>query len=159
MSGYQDSGRAIRLESVTHMRLLVNRRLLAFCLSVIVMLWSSSAFADESVGRTTVFQAGADGYAVYRIPAIVRAKDGTVLAFAEGRRNGKGDAGEINLVLKRSTDDGHTFGPMQVMWADGPNTCGNPCPVVDEETGTVFLFSTYNLGDDHEKDIAARKSK
>ena len=28
----------------------------------------------------------------------------------------------------------------------GPNTCGNPCPVVDEQTGTIWLLLTHNPG-------------
>jgi sialidase-1 len=33
-----------------------------------------------------------------------------------------------------------------VVWDDGPNTCGNPCPVVDETTGTTWLLLTHNPG-------------
>ena len=130
------------------------------CLAIgMSILSSSSAHADDPIQRSTVFQSGADGYAIYRIPAMLRAKDGTILAFAEGRRKGKGDSGEINLVLKRSTDEGATFGPMQVVWADGPNTCGNPCPVLDESTGVIWMLSTHNLGEDREPGLTDRTAK
>src|SRR3954467_5231266 len=101
--------------------------LLVLCMSLVI---TEPARAADPVERMTVFQSGADEYAIYRIPALLRAKDGAILAFAEGRRNGKGDSGEINLVMKRSTDEGKTFGALQVVWADGANTCGNPCPVL-----------------------------
>ncbi|MCX5654352.1 MAG: sialidase family protein, partial [Planctomycetota bacterium] len=42
---------------------------------------------------------------------------------------------------------------MQVVWDDGPNTAGNPCPVVDRTTGTIWLPLTWNLGEDNESQI------
>ena len=36
---------------------------------------------------------------------------------------------------------------------DGPNTCGNPCAVLDEVTGTIWLLMTHNLGADTERQI------
>ena len=56
-----------------------------------------------------VFISGEDGYHTYRIPAIIKAEDGSLLAFAEGRRGGQGDSGDIDLVMKRSTDGGATW--------------------------------------------------
>ena len=38
-------------------------------------------------------------------------------------------------------------------------TCGNPCAVVDQKTGTIFLLTTWNRGDDHESQIIDQKSK
>src|SRR3954464_14358055 len=62
------------------------------------------------------------GYFCFRIPAIVTSKDGTLLAFAEGRKDNCGDAGDIDLVLKRSTDGGRTWGPLQVVNEGGGDT-------------------------------------
>lgn len=107
------------------------------------------------IEQTDVYVAGHDGYHTYRIPAVLHAKNGDLLAFCEGRKTGGGDAGDIDLLVKRSTDGGRTWGAQQLIWDDADNTCGNPCPVVDESTGTLFLFSTHNLGKDREKDIAA----
>jgi sialidase-1 len=115
--------------------------------------------AAPAVQQTEVYVSGQDGYHTYRIPAIIRAKNGTLLAFAEGRKTGGGDAGNIDLLLKRSTDGGRTWGPQQVIWDDGDNTCGNPCPVLDEKTGTIWLLLTHNLGTDRERDIDAGTSK
>jgi len=42
---------------------------------------------------------------------------------------------------------------------DGPNTIGNPCPVVDRETGTIWLPLTRNLGEDRESAILKRTAK
>ena len=105
------------------------------------------------------FAGGKDGYHTYRIPALTVTRNGSVLAFCEGRKNSWGDSGDIDLLVKRSTDNGKTWSKQQVIWDDGSNCCGNPCVVVDRETGTIFLLSTWNRGDDHEGEIIARKSK
>jgi len=85
------------------------------------------------------------GYALFRIPALVKSKKGTLLAFAEGRMCGTcGDGGDINLVVKRSTDGGKTWGDMIVIWDDAGNTCGNPVPIVDNETGVIHLLMSWN---------------
>ncbi|HEY0946898.1 MAG TPA: sialidase family protein [Opitutaceae bacterium] len=103
--------------------------------------------------KTDVFVSGEGGYHTYRIPAIVRTEKGTLLAFCEGRKNSGSDTGDIDLLLKRSLDGGRTWSAASVVWDDGPNTCGNPCPVVDAKTGTVWLLSTHNLGGDKEHAI------
>ena len=48
---------------------------------------------------------------------------------------------------------------MQVIWDDGNNVCGNPAPVVEQNSGIIFLLMTWNLGSDHERDIIAQKSE
>jgi sialidase-1 len=98
--------------------------------------------------QQVLFEAGRDpgGYACFRIPAIVRTTDDTLLAFAEGRVLNCGDAGDIDIVVKRSTDGGRTWGPLQVVNDGGGDTHGNPAPVVDRATGRVLLVETYNAG-------------
>ncbi|SDU64223.1 sialidase family protein [Jiangella alkaliphila] len=104
------------------------------------------AVAGPAVEVTTVFASVSEGYHTFRIPAVVRAADGTVLAFAEGRVDSSADSGDIDLVLRRSTDGGRTWGPLQVVGDNGPNTFGNPAPVVDPASGDVVLLSTHNDG-------------
>ncbi|MET9988149.1 sialidase family protein [Streptomyces mutabilis] len=98
--------------------------------------------------QQVLFRADQDpgGYACFRIPAIVRTTEGTLLAFAEGRVLDCGDAGDIDLVVKRSTDGGRTWSPLQVVNEGGGDTHGNPAPVVDRATGRVLLVETYNEG-------------
>jgi sialidase-1 len=107
---------------------------------------------------TEVFRAGDSGYHTYRIPSVVATRRGTLLAFAEARRSSAADAGDIDLVLKRSTDGGATWSAMQVIGDNGPNTFGNPCALVDGRTGRIWLLTTHNLGTDREKDIVAGAS-
>ncbi len=95
-----------------------------------------------------IYSSGTEGYHCFRIPALVKTKDGTILAFAEARKNNCSDEENIDLVVKRSKDDGKTWSPMEIVWSDGENTCGNPSPVVDLATGTIHLLMTWNLGED-----------
>ena len=90
--------------------------------------------------QAALFVAGKDGCHTYRIPALARTNKGTLLAFCEGRRKSAADHGDIGLVLKRSFDNGETWSDMQVVHGDGEHTIGNPCPVVDTTTGTVWLL-------------------
>ncbi len=106
-----------------------------------------------------LFRSGTEGYTTFRIPAIVTSNKGTVLAFAEGRKKGASDTGDIDIVLKRSTDNGKTWSDLMVVWDHAENVCGNPAPVVDKTTGTIYLLSTWNLGTDHESQIIKQTSK
>jgi sialidase-1 len=106
-----------------------------------------------------VFKKGAEGYSCYRIPALVKTKNGTLLAFAEGRKSNCTDEGDIDMIVKRSSDNGKTWSALQVIWSDGVNTCGNPAPVVDQNTGKIHLLMTWNDGDDHIGEINAGTSK
>jgi len=113
----------------------------------------------QNIQQDTIWEKGDNGYHTYRIPAIVVTKNNTILAFAEGRKNHGGDSGNIDLVMKRSSDGGKTWSKQIVVWDDGKNTCGNPSPVVDQNTGTIWLLSTWNRGEDREHQIIKQHSK
>ncbi len=106
-----------------------------------------------------VFRSGEAGYHTFRIPSAIVASNGTLLAFCEGRKQSRSDAGDIDLVLRRSSDGGRTWGPLELVWDDVNNTCGNPCPVLDKTTGELWLLLTWNRGDDTESRIIAQTSK
>ncbi|MEO3747640.1 sialidase family protein [Plantactinospora sp. B5E13] len=97
-------------------------------------------YLDEQV----LFAQRSLGYACFRIPAVVEAGNGLVLAFAEGRVADCGDDGDIDLVLRRSFDGGRTWGPLQVVSEGNGSTHGNPVPIVDRRTGRIVLVSTHN---------------
>jgi sialidase-1 len=109
--------------------------------------------------ETVLFRGSLGGYDTYRIPAIIVAPGGAVLAFCEGRRESASDSGAIDILLRRSLDGGETFGPVEVIAADEDNTVGNPCPVVDRDTGVIWLLLTRNLGRDDEGAIIAGASE
>lgn len=107
-----------------------------------------------------VFVSGAEGHKSYRIPAIISLPNGDLLAFAEGRKNNSGDFGDINIVLKRSSDKGVSWTALQTVVDYDQLQAGNPAPVVDltdarYPRGRVFLF--YNTGNNHEGEV--RKGK
>jgi sialidase-1 len=59
------------------------------------------------------------------------------------------DWGDIDVVMKKSADGGRTFGETRKVADYGGDTIGNPCPVVDEATGTILLYLTSNLAGDN----------
>src|SRR5882757_3172856 len=67
---------------------------------------AAAAAVPASVLQTVLFNKGDYGYGCYRIPAIVRTNDGDLLAFAEARRTWCADAQEIDLVMRKSIDNG-----------------------------------------------------
>ncbi len=115
--------------------------------------------AASALDQREVFVAGQDGYNTYRIPSVLVTAKGTILAFCEGRKTGRGDSGNIDVVLKRSLDGGTTWLPMQTVADDEANTFGNPCPVQDRDTGAIWLPLTHNLGTDSEDAIRKRTAK
>ncbi|MGH2355238.1 MAG: sialidase family protein [Chloroflexota bacterium] len=86
-----------------------------------------------------LFVSGAGGYHTYRIPALAVSTGGSLLAFCEGRKHSRADAGEIDLLLRRSADGGATWRDVQMVASEPGMTCGNPAPVVDRDTGTIWL--------------------
>lgn len=138
-----------------------------FCFLVLASFASTPKYMDrteqpgmeENTELNYIFKSGSEGYATFRIPALVVTKTGRILAFAEGRVNGSSDTGNIDLVMRWSDDWGKTWSPLKIIWNDGNNVCGNPAPVVDEQTGDIHLLMTRNLGEDHESEIIEQKSR
>lgn len=134
------------------------KRLFSIISTAMLLLAPEFVSGGQMMTGDAVFRKGENGVHTYRIPAIVQTKAGTVLAFAEARHNSGSDTGDIDLVLKRSTDGGKTWGPIITVWDDAENVCGNPSPVVDRNTGRIILLSTWNNGKDPEKKIHSRES-
>lgn len=117
------------------------------CFLVFVVLMFSGASAGEIPSHIDVFTSGQGGYHTYRIPVLITTKKGTLLSFCEGRKTSTIDDGDNDLLLRRSTDAGKTWQPMQLVHEEGGDaiiTIGNPCPVVDQTTGVVWLTMTRN---------------
>ncbi|MFF7178078.1 LamG-like jellyroll fold domain-containing protein [Streptomyces sp. NPDC008121] len=98
--------------------------------------------------QQVLFRSGTAGYGCFRIPTLVRTRKDTLLAFAEARTSPTcADRGPIDIVVRRSTNDGRTWSPIRVVLSGdekdpyAPHVRGNGSPVVDHETGHVFLFS------------------
>ena len=138
-------------------------RLTGICIVLLLVFFAGCKTSEQSLAPKNIhkvlYASSSEGYNTFRIPAIVTSKNGTLLAFAEGRKNSSSDTGDIDLVLKRSTDNGKSWSALSVIWDDGDNVCGNPAPVVDYTTGIIYLLSTWNLGGDHESQIINQSSK
>jgi sialidase-1 len=124
------------------------------------MIWRGvalvAAVLSARAAPVDVFRAGEGGYHSYRIPSLIATKKGTLLAFCEGRRNSAGDAGDIDVLLRRSFDGGRSWGPVQLVADAGADTIGNPTAVVERTTGAVILLLTRNPGGVPERDVGER---
>lgn len=110
------------------------------------------AFADfeSTPHREVLFRSGESGYHTFRIPALTSTPRGTLLAFCEGRKSTSSDEGDIDLLLRRSLDGGRTWQPFRVVHEEGgadKTTIGNPCVVVDRDTGVIWLTLCRNNRD------------
>lgn len=108
--------------------------------------------SNQSTGMNPFIQ-GAEGYFAYRIPSMVVTDNNTILAFAEGRRNSIEDTGDIDIVLKRSTDNGATWSALEIVKNDGINRCQNPVPIVIPETNRIVLLYCWNIGSSGERRV------
>jgi sialidase-1 len=121
---------------------------------LLLVVWSLLLHGQQKF--SIVFASGTEGHATYRIPAIIDLPNGDLLAFAEGRVNGSGDFGDINIVAKRSHDKGATWSALQTVVDVDSLQAGNPAPVVDLTDprfpkGRLILF--YNTGNNHENEV------
>lgn len=110
---------------------------------------TSDASEESEFTETVIYERGQAGYFCFRIPAIVQTEPGTLLAFAEARKDSCGDSGDIDTVVRRSDDAGATWGPIEIVHDAGSGTAGNPTPVVDAESGRIALITTYNPATNH----------
>jgi sialidase-1 len=90
-----------------------------------------------------------DGVACYRIPALVTAPNGDLIAAIDERVPSCADLRgnrDINIVARRSDDGGRTWSEIETV-SDFPDgeSASDPSMIVDEVTGEIFLF--YNFMD------------
>ena len=100
--------------------------LFLFTLLSLLVLVSCSRAAGTAVEKIDVFKPGEHGFAHYRIPGMVVTAKGTIVAYCEARKNDREDWGEIEVHLRRSTDGGRTWGPVQHVAHHAPRIEGNP---------------------------------
>lgn len=84
---------------------------------------------------------------LYHVFGLTVSRAGTVLAFCEARDERGADDGCHAIYMKRSTDNGRSFGENILLQSLSDGLCyGNPTPVADMETGRVILFYSINTG-------------
>jgi hypothetical protein len=91
----------------------------------------------------------------FRIPGIARSKNGYLLAVADMRYNSRRDLqGHMDIGLRISKDSGQTWSPPRAIMDMGEhggksqdqNGCSDPCILVDEETGEIFVAACWTHG-------------
>ena len=102
--------------------------------------WRAEGESASELQQTDLFIGGEGGYTVYRIPALLTTPKGTLLAFVEARKDSWEDQGHIEILMRRSSDEGKTWTPPQLVKRDGTNAVSNPTVVVDRDTGTIWLL-------------------
>ena len=92
--------------------------------------------------RRALFDSSELGCAAVRIPALLRCRNGRLVAFAEARHDGAGDAGRIDVIATTSLDSSAWSNPVVVAHG-GSGTRGNPVPI-EAGNGDIVLLTTSN---------------
>ena len=106
------------------------------------------SYSDSHMLRSIVFKQGDFGSKFYRIPAITTLPDGTLVAVADKRIESNNDLpGKIDVVARRSTDGGHTWGPyITIAEHNAEGGYGDPALIYDRKTGDLIVISTHGNG-------------
>ncbi|VPV17639.1 sialidase A (neuraminidase A) [Streptococcus pneumoniae] len=110
--------------------------------------------------QTDIFESGRngkpnkDGIKSYRIPALLKTDKGTLIAGADERRLHSSDWGDIGMVIRRSEDNGKTWGDKVVIsnLRDNPEAKDPAAPsplnidmVLVQDPTTKRIFSIYDM--------------
>lgn len=125
-------------------------------ITLLLLFITQIAFSQKQLfTEIPLFENGKNNYACYRIPAIIKAPNGDLLAFAEGRVKSCNDFGDVDIVLRRSSDNGKNWTAEKIIADNGELQSGNPAPVVDLldpefPEGRIFLFYNNGMASEHE---------
>lgn len=134
-------------------------------LSILILLFSLSVFSQNNRGEADseniTFQSLFNtkikaGVSCYRIPALITAPNGDLIAAIDERVPSCGDlkwSRDINIVIRRSEDNGKSWSDIEkvVDFPDG-QSASDPSMIVDKITGEIFIFFNY-MDLDNEKDV------
>jgi len=118
--------------------------LIMFAMTFGVVAQASNAIQES----TLVFKAGENGIKQFRIPSLVCTRKGTLIAMVDARVDRPGDIpNNVDLAIKRSTDGGKTWLPLQIV-ADynKPTGAADAAMLVDRETGRIWCLYTVGFG-------------
>lgn len=109
---------------------------------------ASAPAAAESHSEKILFDGGGETlngvrYHSFRIPSLIRTNRDTLIAFVEGRATSNADYGNINLLYKRSTNNGATWSALSEVVGAGQGVWGNPTAVVDRSNNKIWLFMNH----------------
>lgn len=111
--------------------------------------WTAGEEVDMSNAHKSdpydLYYSGYNGSSAYRIPSLLTTTSGTQLAFIDERNTGSGDAGNIDLVVRRKTADEAEFSD-PITLVDLPNNGASAAfaidavTVQDEKSGRIFAI-------------------
>ncbi|MHC5053761.1 MAG: sialidase family protein [Planctomycetota bacterium] len=109
------------------------------------------------LASTDLFVSGTQGTHTFRIPALVTAANGDLIAACDARRRSSRDLiweRDIDIVVRRSSDNGETWSDMEVVcdYGDG-RPASDPSLVLDRSTGEIFCFYNYMDQDNAPKEF------
>lgn len=119
------------------------------CALVALFLIASAATAKPKehyahLDHIVLFEVTKGGkYKSIRIPCLLALPDNTVLAIAAGRSK-VSDWADIDMIMRRSTDGGKTWGPVRVLADHGKDVADNPVLIWDDQTKTVHFIYQVN---------------
>lgn len=103
----------------------------------------------------TLRSQGQDNCDTYRIPGLVTAGNGVIVAVYDVRYNNSKDLQEnIDVGMSRSTNGGQSWEPMKIImdmgeWGGQPeklNGIGDPCILYDPATNTIWVAALWMSG-------------
>lgn len=130
---------------------------LFFFIAAFSCIQSNAQFNDSTIHFINLFDKdSSENISCFRIPSLITAPNGDLIAAVDERVPSCGDlkwSKDINIVIRRSTDNGATWLPLQtvVNYPFG-QSASDPSMIVDKVTGEIFLFFNY-MDLENEKDI------
>ncbi len=113
-------------------------------LLLVMIAVAASAQNDTLFTRTELYHPGDYGSANYRIPAVITAKDGSIVAVTDKRKYNEGDLPQdIDIVCNRSTDGGYSWTePYTIALGTGVNHGFGDCAVAwsNDDNGLIAVF-------------------
>ena len=120
------------------------------CVALLALTACSTTESPLAPERVSLFEMQEAGSKFYRIPALVKASDGALVAIADKRGDALGDLPNIiTIVSKRSTDGGKTWSDMSIV-AQGDTVAkcgyGDAVVIADEKKGNLVAVFSGNNG-------------
>jgi Neuraminidase (sialidase) len=111
---------------------------------MIIYVWTRGLFSPFLDFSIDVFKSGTEGYHTFRIPAILTLPNNTIIVFCEGRKNSQSDFGYINMVMKRSIDNGKTWSKPEK--SEFPNPNSQVCIATLRSGKVIMAFNNTQKG-------------
>lgn len=129
------------------------------CLTVLILGMNVSAqnnTENQSFEFINLFNSAELEFGCYRIPSLMTASNGDLIAAIDERVENCGDLRsnrDINIVIRRSSDHGETWSEIETV-IDYPfgQSASDPSMILDEQTNTLWMFFNY-MDLKNEKDI------